>query len=279
MNTAVGHDAASSAPSRSRRLPPPNLARGPIAWVRENLFSGPVNTILTLARHLPPLRHRPAGRAVHVHRCGLDRGRPRRLPRGDGGAPGRGMLGLRFRQDQLLHLRLLSGRASAGGSTSSSRCSPSASAGCSGSRRRGAISARSISSSPSRSSPSTSSAAHRGCPCRKCRRRFGAASSSRCSSRRSASSSRCRSASSWRSDGARSCRSCSFASVIFIEFVRGVPLITVLIMANTMLPLFLPGDMTVDRLAAPARRRRALRLGLYGGGGARRPAGDAERPV
>jgi general L-amino acid transport system permease protein len=41
------------------------------------------------------------------------------------------------------------------------------------------------------------------------------------------------------------------ASVIFIEFVRGVPLITVLIMANTMLPLFLPGNMTVDRLARP----------------------------
>jgi general L-amino acid transport system permease protein len=40
-------------------------------------------------------------------------------------------------------------------------------------------------------------------------------------------------------------------SVIFIEFVRGVPLITVLIMANTMLPLFLPGDMTVDRLLRP----------------------------
>jgi general L-amino acid transport system permease protein len=41
------------------------------------------------------------------------------------------------------------------------------------------------------------------------------------------------------------------ASVIFIEFVRGVPLITVLIMANTMLPLFLPDGMTVDRLARP----------------------------
>jgi general L-amino acid transport system permease protein len=41
------------------------------------------------------------------------------------------------------------------------------------------------------------------------------------------------------------------ASVIFIEFVRGVPLITVLIMANTMLPLFLPADVTVDRLARP----------------------------
>ena len=41
------------------------------------------------------------------------------------------------------------------------------------------------------------------------------------------------------------------ASVVFIEFVRGVPLITVLIMANTMLPLFLPGDITVDRLLRP----------------------------
>jgi general L-amino acid transport system permease protein len=40
-------------------------------------------------------------------------------------------------------------------------------------------------------------------------------------------------------------------SVIFIEFVRGVPLITVLIMANTMLPLFLPEGMTVDRLLRP----------------------------
>src|SRR5690606_36571588 len=29
-------------------LPPPNLTRGPIAWVRENLFSSPFNTLLTL---------------------------------------------------------------------------------------------------------------------------------------------------------------------------------------------------------------------------------------
>jgi general L-amino acid transport system permease protein len=40
-------------------------------------------------------------------------------------------------------------------------------------------------------------------------------------------------------------------SVIFIEFVRGVPLITVLFMANTMLPLFLPEGMTIDRLMRP----------------------------
>ena len=41
------------------------------------------------------------------------------------------------------------------------------------------------------------------------------------------------------------------ASVIFIEVIRGVPLITVLIMANTMLPLFLPAGITVDRLLRP----------------------------
>lgn len=36
--------------------------------------------------------------------------------------------------------------------------------------------------------------------------------------------------------------------VIFIEFWRGVPLITVLFMASVMLPLFLPSDLSVDRL-------------------------------
>jgi general L-amino acid transport system permease protein len=41
------------------------------------------------------------------------------------------------------------------------------------------------------------------------------------------------------------------ACVIFIEVIRGVPLITVLIMANTMLPLFLPTGVTVDRLLRP----------------------------
>jgi general L-amino acid transport system permease protein len=41
------------------------------------------------------------------------------------------------------------------------------------------------------------------------------------------------------------------ASIIFIEFVRGVPLITVLFMANTMLPLFMGEGVTVDRLLRP----------------------------
>jgi len=37
-------------------------------------------------------------------------------------------------------------------------------------------------------------------------------------------------------------------SVIFIEFVRGVPLITVLFMASVMLPLFVPEDLSPDKL-------------------------------
>jgi len=37
-------------------------------------------------------------------------------------------------------------------------------------------------------------------------------------------------------------------SVIFIEFVRGVPLITVLFMASVMLPLFVPDDWSPDKL-------------------------------
>ncbi len=37
-------------------------------------------------------------------------------------------------------------------------------------------------------------------------------------------------------------------SVLYIELVRGVPLVTVLFMAQVMLPLFLPANMTVDRI-------------------------------
>jgi general L-amino acid transport system permease protein len=39
-----------------------------------------------------------------------------------------------------------------------------------------------------------------------------------------------------------------WVSVGFIEFVRGVPLITVLFMASVMLPLFLPAGVTFDKL-------------------------------
>jgi general L-amino acid transport system permease protein len=42
-----------------------------------------------------------------------------------------------------------------------------------------------------------------------------------------------------------------FVCVVFIEFVRGVPFITVLFMANTMLPLFVPDNWSPDRLMRP----------------------------
>ncbi len=40
-------------------------------------------------------------------------------------------------------------------------------------------------------------------------------------------------------------------SITFIEFVRGVPFITVLFMANVMLPLFVPDWLSPDRLLRP----------------------------
>ena len=48
-------------------------------------------------------------------------------------------------------------------------------------------------------------------------------------------------------------------SVIFIEFVRGVPLITVLFMASVMLPLFVPDYLQPDKLLRALDRHRALR--------------------
>jgi general L-amino acid transport system permease protein len=41
------------------------------------------------------------------------------------------------------------------------------------------------------------------------------------------------------------------ASIVFIEFVRGVPFITILFMANNLLPLFVPETWTPDRLLRP----------------------------
>ena len=60
--------------------------------------------------------------------------------------------------------------------------------------------------------------------------------------------SRCRSAFCWRSAAARACPRCELFSVIFIEFVRGVPLVTVLFMASVMLPLFVPEWLSPDKL-------------------------------
>jgi general L-amino acid transport system permease protein len=49
-----------------------------------------------------------------------------------------------------------------------------------------------------------------------------------------------------------------FASVVFIEFWRGVPLITVLFMSSVMLPLFLPEGVTFDKLL-----RALIGVGLF----------------
>ena len=40
-------------------------------------------------------------------------------------------------------------------------------------------------------------------------------------------------------------------STIFIEFWRGVPLITVLFMSSVMLPLFMPEGVTLDKIVRP----------------------------
>jgi general L-amino acid transport system permease protein len=62
-------------------------------------------------------------------------------------------------------------------------------------------------------------------------------------------------------------------SVIFIEFVRGVPLITVLFMASVMLPLFVPDQWSPDKLLraligvamfASAYMAEVVRAGLQG---------------
>jgi len=39
-----------------------------------------------------------------------------------------------------------------------------------------------------------------------------------------------------------------WASIIYIEVIRGVPLVTILFMASNMVPLFLPGGMSIDRV-------------------------------
>ena len=67
--------------------------------------------------------------------------------------------------------------------------------------------------------------------------------------------------------------------MIFIEFVRGVPLITVLFMASMMLPLFVPAGWSPDKLLRALVGVSLFAVRLHGRGGARRPAGDPEGPV
>ena len=65
-----------------------------------------------------------------------------------------------------------------------------------------------------------------------------------------------------------------------IEFVRGVPFITILFMANNLLPLFLPATWAPDRFLRPLRssytpRHAALRPSVSEERGRAR-AGDAD---
>ena len=221
----------------------------------------------------------PRARQVPVHRCGVDRRRPRRLPRSRAASRDRRLLAVRLGAACLFHLRLLSDPGAL-----ARRCvlrllalgvvwllwleAPRRDLGavyffvvlpiCSfvllhGWRAIGLPVGR-------HRAVGRHAGDHRG----------------RLGRHRAA---RCRSAFCWRSAGARTCRPSSCSRSIFIEFVRGVPLITVLFMASVMLPLFVPEQLVARQAAARAGRRRAVRLGLYGRGGARRPAGDPEGPV
>ena len=68
-------------------------------------------------------------------------------------------------------------------------------------------------------------------------------------------------------------------SVVFIEAVRGVPLVAVLFMASFMLPLFVPPGMSFRQTAASADRRGSVLVSLYGRGDPRRAAGDPEGTI
>ena len=65
-------------------------------------------------------------------------------------------------------------------------------------------------------------------------------------------------------------------SVVYIEFIRGVPLISLLFMGQVMLQLFLPdGFPLVDPRPARARRHHPILRGVHCRKRARRPAGRA----
>ena len=67
--------------------------------------------------------------------------------------------------------------------------------------------------------------------------------------------------------------------VLYVELIRGVPLISLLFMASVMFPLFLPDGHQHRQAAARAGRDHPVRRRLSRRGGARRAAGAAEGPV
>jgi len=64
--------------------------------------------------------------------------------------------------------------------------------------------------------------------------------------------------------------------VVFIEFWRGVPIITVIFLASILLPLIMPIGLQRRSPDACHHRARFRDRGLHGGSRARRPAGAAE---
>ena len=68
-------------------------------------------------------------------------------------------------------------------------------------------------------------------------------------------------------------------SVIFIEAIRGVPLVTVLFMARLHAAAVRAAGRYLRQAAASVDRRGAVLVGLHGRNHSRRPAGDPERPV
>ena len=72
-----------------------------------------------------------------------------------------------------------------------------------------------------------------------------------------------------------------FASVVFIEFWRGVPIITVIFLSSILLPLIMPAGFDVDRLARAIVGLGLRGRGLHGGSAVRGglqalPEGQAE---
>ena len=67
--------------------------------------------------------------------------------------------------------------------------------------------------------------------------------------------------------------------VIYVELIRGVPLVTLLFMSSFLFPLFMPEGVSVDKLLRAPDRGDAVCRGIFGRGGARRAAGASEGAV
>ena len=84
---------------------------------------------------------------------------------------------------------------------------------------------------------------------------------------------------SWPWAAARRCRSIRALCTVYVELVRGVPLVSVLFMASFLFPLVPAAGHEHRRAAARAGRHYAVCRRLHGRGDPRRPAGRAARPA